>query len=129
MGNEGLVRREGWMIALLVNLAGLHEPIRGAEPRSNETNDRSARAGHTPSPDPKTEFRGVFFGGRSGREILQWHFQKCTEYGFAGWWIFSYQDQEVSGLRTGIRSTDGRWKTDLLEIVKQQAKGRDARSH
>ena len=63
-------------------------------------------------------------GGRSGGDILKWHFQKCAEYGFAGWWIFSYQDQEVFGLRSGIRSLDGRWKTDLLQAIKEQAQGK-----
>jgi hypothetical protein len=66
----------------------------------------------------------VSTAGRSGGGILRWHFEKCAEYGFAGWWIFSYQDQEVFDLRTGIRSVDGRWKADLLQAVRQQAQGR-----
>ena len=58
----------------------------------------------------------------SGREILQWHFHKCAEYGFAGWWIWAYQDGEALDQRQGIRRLDGQWKTDLLETVKQQAR-------
>lgn len=54
--------------------------------------------------------------GRSGREMLEWHFGKCREYGFAGWWIWSYQDRGEQ--RTGIRGEDGEWKAELLEAVK-----------
>jgi hypothetical protein len=56
--------------------------------------------------------------GHSGRDILQWHFQKCAEYGFAGWWIWSYQDQKP-GEQTGIRSQDGQWKADLMEAIRR----------
>lgn len=59
-------------------------------------------------------------GGHSGRDMLEWHFKKCAEYGFAGWWIYSYQDQEVFNQLTGIRRLDGQWKEDLIEVVKQQ---------
>jgi len=59
--------------------------------------------------------------GHSGRELLEWHFQKCREYGFAGWWIYSYQDQEVFNQLTGIRRLNGQWKPDLLQAVRQQA--------
>ena len=59
--------------------------------------------------------------GHSGRDMLEWHFQKCAEYGFAGWWIYSYQDQEASTQRTGLRCLDGTWKSELLQSVQQQA--------
>ena len=62
----------------------------------------------------------ISVGGHSGRDILEWHFQKCAEYGFAGWWIYSYQDQEIFNQQTGIRCVDGQWKTDLLQAIKQQ---------
>ncbi|MCU0981245.1 MAG: hypothetical protein MUF25_19005 [Pirellulaceae bacterium] len=77
--------------------------------------------------------------GRSGREMLEWHFTKCKEYGFAGWWIYCYQDHEErsdsqsddvrssddpgNGTREpqmGIRHADGAWKTDLIDVIKQQ---------
>ena len=61
-------------------------------------------------------------GTHSGRDILQWHFQKCAEYGFAGWWIWAYQDHDAPDQRQGIRCSDGRWKTDLLEAIQQQAR-------
>jgi hypothetical protein len=54
--------------------------------------------------------------GRPGPEILNWHFRKCTEYRFAGWWIFSYQDTPND--RSGIRDVAGRWKEDLVEVIK-----------
>ncbi|MHB8969633.1 MAG: hypothetical protein ACYC3X_05545 [Pirellulaceae bacterium] len=60
-------------------------------------------------------------GGHSGREMLEWHFQKCAEYGLAGWWIYSYQDQEALTQRTGLRSLDGSWKSDLLPLIQQQS--------
>ena len=54
--------------------------------------------------------------GRTGAEMLRWHLAKCRQYGFAGWWIWSYQDTPAS--RTGLRRLDGTWKEDLLrEIV------------
>ncbi len=56
----------------------------------------------------------------SGSEMLTWHFQKCAEYGFAGWWIYSYQDQEVFDQLTGIRHLDGRWKPDLMQAIRPQ---------
>jgi hypothetical protein len=58
--------------------------------------------------------------GRSGPEMLGWQMQKCGEYGFAGWWIWSYQDQQGPGQQTGLRGLDGRWKADLLPAVKHQ---------
>jgi hypothetical protein len=59
-------------------------------------------------------------GNLSGRDMLDWHMRKCAEYGLAGWWIYSYQDQESLDQRTGIRNLDGTWKTDLLQLVRQQ---------
>jgi hypothetical protein len=60
--------------------------------------------------------------GRSGTEMLEWHFRKCTEYGFAGWWIWAYQDTPSD--RKGIRCLDGRWKLDLVQTIKHQASTR-----
>ena len=56
--------------------------------------------------------------GHTGPEMLEWHFRKCTEYGFAGWWIYSYQDRATPGQQMGIRDTEGHWKTDLLKCIK-----------
>ena len=57
--------------------------------------------------------------GQSGAEMLKWHFQKGAQYGFAGWWVWAYQDTPKE--TTGIRSLDGNWKRDLVQIIKQQA--------
>ena len=57
--------------------------------------------------------------GHSGADVFDWHFQKCKEYGFAGWWIWAYQD--TPGEKTGIREVDGRWKQDLLKTITSQA--------
>jgi arylsulfatase A len=56
--------------------------------------------------------------GRTGADILRWHIAKCREYGFAGWWMWAYQDTPAS--RTGLRTLDGRWKEELVsEILKE----------
>jgi len=55
---------------------------------------------------------------RPGPEILQWHFQKCAHYGFAGWWIWAYQD--TPSAHSGLRDTTGKWKPDLVDAIKQQ---------
>ena len=34
----------------------------------------------------------------------------------------SYQDQEVFGRGQGIRSLNGQWKTDLLQMIRQQGR-------
>lgn len=77
-----------------------------------------------PGHDEERKGTIVGAGGHSGRDLLEWHFRKCAEYGFAGWWIYSYQDQEVSNQRTGLRSLDGQWKSDLVQAIRQQASGR-----
>jgi len=59
--------------------------------------------------------------GHTGSELLAWHFQKCAEYGFAGWWIYSYQDQDAPDQRTGIRHLDGTWKRDLWPLMRDPA--------
>jgi hypothetical protein len=74
-----------------------------------------------PGHDQELKESIISAGGHSGRDMLEWHFKKCAEYGFAGWWIYSYQDQEVFNQHTGIRGVDGQWKTDLLDVVKQQS--------
>jgi len=60
--------------------------------------------------------------GRSGPEMLEWHFEKCAEYGFAGWWIWAYQDS--SRATSGIRTVTGEWKQDLVEVMKKRTEGR-----
>lgn len=55
---------------------------------------------------------------RPGPEIFQWHFQKCAQYGFAGWWIWAYQDTPTS--KSGIREVTGAWKADLVHVIKKQ---------
>ena len=57
-------------------------------------------------------------GGRPGPEMLRWHFDKCRQYGFAGWWMWAYQDTPAS--KSGIRGTDGSWKMNLVQCIKQQ---------
>jgi len=62
--------------------------------------------------------------GHSPSEVLEWQFQKCKEYGFAGWWLWSYQDHPEEfklSHQTGIRRADGQWKADLLNVVRKQA--------
>jgi hypothetical protein len=60
---------------------------------------------------------------RSGAEALRWHLAKCKEYGFAGWWMWAYQDTPSS--LSGLRRRDGTWKEELLAEIpetKQPAK-------
>jgi len=57
--------------------------------------------------------------GKAGAELLSWHFQKNAEYGFAGWWVWSYQDTPTA--TTGIRDFAGNWKQDLVQVIKKQA--------
>ena len=65
--------------------------------------------------------------GRSGADMLEWHFQKCREFGFAGWWIWAYQDlvddehTVTADRKTGIRTRSGAWKTDLIQVVRRAA--------
>jgi hypothetical protein len=69
------------------------------------------------------EIRGTILNrqGQAGPDILRWHIAKCREYGFAGWWMWAYQDTPTS--KTGLRSLDGRWKGELVsEILKSQNK-------
>lgn len=54
--------------------------------------------------------------GSSESDLLLWHFRKCAEYGFAGWWIWAYQDTRDH--QWGIRTLDARWKPDLLQAIK-----------
>jgi hypothetical protein len=58
-------------------------------------------------------------GGQTGADMLKWHFQKCAQYGFAGWWVWAYQDTPKA--TTGIRHLAGDWKQDLVQVIKQQA--------
>jgi len=56
-------------------------------------------------------------GDASGPDMLQWHFDQCMAHGFAGWWVWAYQDagKEVSG----VRARDGAWKQDLVGVIRQ----------
>lgn len=54
--------------------------------------------------------------GKSSAELLKWHFQKCAEYGFSGWWIWSYQDTATE--KTGLRDGKGLWKPELVEQIR-----------
>jgi hypothetical protein len=59
--------------------------------------------------------------GRTGSEMLRWHVDKCREYGFAGWWMWNYQDSAAS--KMGLRRIDGSWKNDLLrETVRRDGR-------
>lgn len=58
-------------------------------------------------------------GGRPSQEMLQWHFKQCADYGFAGWWIWAYQDTAQD--RTGIRTLEGAWKPELVKALADQA--------
>lgn len=53
--------------------------------------------------------------------LLDWHFTACAEYGFAGWWIWAYQDTSTHAW--GLRSTGGRWRETLVERVAARAAG------
>ena len=57
--------------------------------------------------------------GRTGIDLLRWHMAKCRDYGFAGWWMWAYQDTTAS--KTGLRTLDGQWKGELVrEIAKSR---------
>ena len=62
--------------------------------------------------------------GMSGADVLRWHFDKITEYGFGGWWMWSYQDAEKEP--TGLRDLAGNWKPDLVREVRQRTRQRAA---
>jgi hypothetical protein len=58
----------------------------------------------------------------SDADALRWHFAKVTEYGFGGWWIWSYQDSPQEA--TGLRDLQGRWKPDLVRVVRERTAAR-----
>ena len=58
----------------------------------------------------------------SDADVLRWHFGKVTEYGFGGWWIWSYQDSPQEA--TGLRDLQGRWKPDLVRVVRERTAAR-----
>lgn len=60
--------------------------------------------------------------GLSDAEVIRWHFAKVTEYGFGGWWIWSYQDSPTEP--TGLRDLRGRWKRELVETVRERTRQR-----
>ena len=53
--------------------------------------------------------------GTPEAEKIAWHLKKCAEYGFAGWWIWSYQDTATE--KTGLRDAAGNWKPALVEQI------------
>jgi hypothetical protein len=57
-------------------------------------------------------------GRLTGAEILQWHFAKVSEYGFGGWWVWSYMDGDRDA--TGLRDRHGRWKPELVRAVRER---------
>jgi len=58
----------------------------------------------------------------SDADVLRWHFAKVTQYGFGGWWIWSYQDSPQEA--TGLRDLRGRWKPDLVRAVRERTAAR-----
>lgn len=63
--------------------------------------------------------------GLSDADVLRWHFAKISEYGFGGWWLWSYQDTERE--RTGLRDLEGHWKPDLVRAVRERTAERRGR--
>ncbi|MCO5236455.1 MAG: hypothetical protein M9933_09320 [Chitinophagaceae bacterium] len=53
----------------------------------------------------------------SPAELLEWQLKLCKAYGFAGWWIWSYQG--TADDNTGIRKANGEWKTELVDVIKK----------
>ena len=56
--------------------------------------------------------------GLSDADVLRWHFAKVTEYGFGGWWIWSYQDSKTEP--TGLRDLQWQWKPELVQAVRER---------
>lgn len=67
------------------------------------------------------DIRGSIVGhdGQPDTELLDWQFRKVREYGWAGWWIWAYQDTPTE--RSGLRDVNGLWKPPLLGAVRRQA--------
>jgi len=57
----------------------------------------------------------VYTPGKSRAEMLEWNLQKAREYDFAGWWMWSYQD-EISEA-SGLRDRDGNWRDELVDVI------------
>jgi hypothetical protein len=51
-----------------------------------------------------------------GPARIRWNLDKVREYGFGGWWMWSYRDSATE--QTGIRDVGGNWKEDLVEVVR-----------
>jgi hypothetical protein len=58
----------------------------------------------------------------SDADVLGWHFAKVSEYGFGGWWIWSYQDSAAEP--TGLRDLEGHWKADIVNAVRERTGAR-----
>ena len=59
----------------------------------------------------------------TGPEMLQWHFNKAKEYGFAGWWWWAYRDGATPNgtpAYWGIRDDKDNWREDLVKVIAQQ---------
>jgi hypothetical protein len=54
----------------------------------------------------------------SDADVLRWHFAKVDEYGFGGWWLWSYQDTPTDP--TGLRDQEGRWKPELVKALRER---------
>jgi hypothetical protein len=55
--------------------------------------------------------------GLSDADVLRWHFAKVAEYGFGGWWIWSYQHATTEP--TGLRDLRGQWLPDRVDAVRE----------
>ncbi len=51
----------------------------------------------------------------TGAEQIRWNLAKVREYGFGGWWMWSYRDSATQ--QTGIRDTKGNWRSDLVTAI------------
>jgi hypothetical protein len=52
-------------------------------------------------------------------DAVRWNLQKVDEYGFAGWWMWSYRDTPT--LKTGIRDTEGNWYQEVVDVIRNVA--------
>ncbi len=54
--------------------------------------------------------------------MLRWQLGACNRHGFAGWWIWAYQDTPES--KSGIRKLSGDWKPEVVKIIRDNASSR-----
>ena len=64
-------------------------------------------------------FRGTIINpdglSRQWPDMIKWHLDKADDYGYAGWWIWAYQDRPDE--LTGLKDTDGNWKDGVLDAI------------